>query len=129
MRSNWLYLASRSLRAARADLDLAGAGRDGEVGDGAVLGLAAAMAEITCGSRLRAPSRTASSVSVSVPIWFTLTRMLLADAPLDARLQPFGVGDEEVVADELDAVAERVGERHPAVPVVLGQPSSMRAIG
>ena len=32
-----------------------------------------------------------------------------------------GVGDEQVVADDLHAVAEGVGERDPAVPVLLGQ--------
>ena len=34
--------------------------------------------------------------------------------------EPLGVGDEQVVADELHAVAELLGERGPAVPVVLG---------
>ena len=35
------------------------------------------------------------------------------------RLQPLGVGHEQVVADELDAFAEALGERRPAVPVLL----------
>ena len=35
--------------------------------------------------------------------------------------QALGVGDEEVVADDLDLVAELVGQELPAVPVVLGQ--------
>ncbi len=35
------------------------------------------------------------------------------------RVQALGVGDEEVVADELDLVAEAVGHRLPAVPVRL----------
>ena len=61
----------------------------------------------------------ASSVSVSVPIWLTLTRIELADAAVDAALQPLGVRDEEVVADELDRVADPVGQRLPAVPVLL----------
>ena len=65
-------------------------------------------------------SATASSVSVSVPIWLTLTRIELATPGVDAPAEPLDVGDEEVVADELHPVAERVGERGPAVPVVLG---------
>ena len=70
---------------------------------------------------LRCASATASSVSVSVPIWLTLTSSALAAPLVDAALQPLRVGDEEVVADDLDLVAERGGERLPAVPVVLGQ--------
>ena len=44
---------------------------------------------------------------MSVPIWLTLMRIELATPRVDAALQALGVGDEEVVADELDAVAER----------------------
>ena len=54
--------------AGRAGLDLAGAGADREVGDGRVLGLAGAVRDDAWRSRRRAPSRTASSVSVTVPI-------------------------------------------------------------
>ena len=42
-------------------------------------------------------------------------------ALLDALGEALDVGDEEVVADDLDAVAELVGHELPAVPVVLGQ--------
>ncbi len=60
-----------------AGLDLAAAGRDREVGDGHVLGLARAVRHhcaVACA--VGEPDRI--SVSVSVPIWFTLTRMELA---------------------------------------------------
>ena len=50
---------------------------------------------------------TASSVSVSVPIWLSLTRIALADVFLDTAREPLDVGHEQVVADELDALAER----------------------
>src|SRR6185312_11829305 len=39
---------------------------------------------------------------------------------LDALLQDLGVGDEEIVADELVSLAERAGELRPAIPVSLG---------
>ena len=55
-----------------------------------------------------------------VPIWLTLTRIELAMPLVDAALQALAVGDEQVVADELDLVAEGVGEELPAVPVVFG---------
>ena len=32
----------------------------------------------------------------------------------------FDVGDEQIVADELDLVAELVGQLLPAVPIVFG---------
>ena len=63
----------------------------------------------------------ASRVSETVPIWLTLMRMELATFCFDALLQALGVGDEEVVADELDVVAELFGEELPAVPVVFGE--------
>ena len=40
---------------------------------------------------------------------------------LDAFLQELHVGDEEVVAHELAAIADALGEFHPVVPVVLVQ--------
>ena len=45
----------------------------------------------------------------------------VGDLLLDALLQALGVGDEEVVADELDCVADVFGEELPAVPVVFGE--------
>src|SRR5204862_2712585 len=42
------------------------------------------------------------------------------DAAIDAELQALRVGDEDVVADELDAVAQLLSRRLPAIPVVLG---------
>jgi hypothetical protein len=63
---------------------------------------------------------TASKVSVSEPIWFTLTRIELAVPVSMPFLRNCGVGDEEVVADELHAVADGVGELLPGHPVVFG---------
>ena len=47
--------------------------------------------------------------------------MLLPRLLVDALLQALGVGDEQVVADELHLVAQLVGQLLPAGPVVLGQ--------
>ena len=63
--------------------------------------------------------RIASRVSVRVPIWLTLTRIELPTPSLDPAAQALGVGDEEVVADELDPLAEPLGQQLPAVPVLL----------
>jgi hypothetical protein len=43
---------------------------------------------------------------VSEPIWLTLTSRALAVLGVDAPLEPLGVGDEQVVADDLHLVAE-----------------------
>ena len=58
-------------------------------------------------------------VSVSEPIWLTLTRERVGGALRDAAGEALGVGDEEVVADELHLGAEALGHRVPALPVVL----------
>jgi hypothetical protein len=50
----------------------------------------------------------ASSVSVSVPIWLTLTRIALPTRSAIPRRRKVDVRDEEVVADELQA-ARRAG--------------------
>ena len=49
-----------------------------------------------------------SSVSDSVPIWFTLTRIAFATPRVDAQPQALDVRHEQVVADQLAAVADRV---------------------
>ena len=64
--------------AKRAGLDLPGVGRDRDVGNGRVLGLAGAMTDHGGVIVLASPRSIAAKVSVSVPIWFTFTRMELA---------------------------------------------------
>ena len=106
-------------------------------GDGAGLDLAGAIAtarsamvvssvspdrcETTADQPAPRASSMASRVSVSVPIWLSLMRTELAAPSSMPAGDPFRVGDEQVVADELDRVAEPLGEVLPAVPVVLGQ--------
>ena len=64
--------------------------------------------------------RIASRVSVRVPIWLTLTRIELPTPASMPAAQALGVGDEEVVADQLArASPRRLGEQLPAVPVLL----------
>src|SRR3546814_7012127 len=43
----------------------------------------------------------------------------VALSTVDAALEPLHVGDEQVVADQLGAGAELVGDRLPTVPVLL----------
>jgi hypothetical protein len=62
---------------------------------------------------------TAASVSVSVPIWLTLTSSELPQ-PFRSPRPDGGVGDEQIVAHQLDLVAQTVGQQFPAVPVIFG---------
>ena len=43
----------------------------------------------------------------------------VGNAFLDAAFQPIGVGDEQIVADQLHSFAQAVGQQFPAVPIVF----------
>ena len=102
-----------------AGLDLARAGGHGDVGDGRVLGLAGAVGD---------------DVPVAGPLGHLdhvegfgqradlvdLDQDGVGHALLDALGQPLRVGHEEVVAHELDPLAQPLGQEPPALPVVLG---------
>ena len=105
----------------RARLDLPGAERDREVGDRRVLGLAGAVRHHgRVAARLREPHRL--DRLGQRPDLVHLDEDRVADAALDPLAEPLRVRDEEVVADELDAVAELARQLRPRVPVVLGEP-------
>ena len=76
---------------------------------------------MTAPKPLRSARETVSRVSVSVPTWLTLTRMAFCRALCDAAPEPRRAGDKEIVAHQPDARAQRLGERGPARPVVLGE--------
>jgi hypothetical protein len=62
-----------------------------------------------------------------VPIWLTLTRIELASMLVPSARQ--FVGHEQIVADQLHAAAQLIGQRLPAHHVVLGHAVLDRAIG
>ncbi len=62
-----------------------------------------------------------SSVSVSVPIWFTFTRIAVPTPSRDPASEAVGVRDEHVVADDLRPRAELRRQQRPPVPVVLAR--------
>ena len=130
MRMSWLYLASRSRAAQRAGLDLARVGRDREVGDRRVLGLARAVRDDGRVAGAAAPSRRRRASRSAMPIWLTLTRIELAMPSLDAARQALGVGDEQVVADELASCrrAPRSAAFQPSQSS-SAMPSSIETIG
>ena len=56
---------------------------------------------------------------MSEPIWFTFTRIELAVPVSMPFLQELHVGHEQIVADELDFVADFVGELFPRRPIAF----------
>ena len=128
IRSSWLYFAVAVGARRRAGLDLARAERDREVGDRRVLGLARPVGhDRRVAARLREPDRLERLGQR--PDLVHLDEDRVADAALDALAQPLGVGDEEVVADELDAVAELGASAAPTRPSRprRGRPRSRRS--
>ena len=112
-------MATRSLRAGRARLDLPAVGRDREVGDGDVFGLTAAVRHHRGVAGAAREQHGVERLRQRADL-VDLDQDRVRHAALDALREAGGVGDEEVVADELDAVAEPLGDREPAFPVVLG---------
>ena len=100
----------------RPGLDLADTGRDGEIGDRRVLGLAGPVRHDARVAVRERASSIVSSVSVSVPIWLTLIRIALATPSSMPALESLDVRDEEVVA-------RRAEDRSPSRSVSAFQPA------
>src|SRR5690606_7480757 len=104
----------------RAGLDLSAADGDGEIGDGGVLGLAGPVAPhrlVAVAVREGAGVEGGGEGAGLRDLPEQRVRGARGDAVLEARR----VGDAQVVADELDPVADLLGERDPALPVVLAE--------
>src|SRR6516164_5551807 len=102
----------------RAGLDLRGGGGDGDVGDGAVLGLAGTVRYHRGVARLVGHLDALERLGERADL-VRLDEDGVGDV-LGRRLaENAGVGDEHVIADQLHALAERLGELGPAVPVGL----------
>ena len=101
-----------------AGLDLAAVRRHGEIGDRGVLGLATTVAHhrriAVAGGELDRVEGLGERADL-----VDLDEHRVGDAAVDALPQAAHVGDEQVVADELDPVTDRAGELGPALPVVL----------
>ena len=107
MRRSWLYLATRSVREAEPVLIWPQLGGHREVGDGGVLGLAAAVAH-HAGVAGAAGQRHAVERLGEGADLVDLHEHGVGDALRDALGQDLRVGDEEVVAHELDLAPERL---------------------
>ena len=103
-----------------AGLDLAGARCNCQIGDCRIFGFAAAMAH---NGR---PAGTASHINGFEGFGeradlVELDQNRICAAELDALCQPLSIGYEQIVADELNLVADFLCQRGPAVPVIFGK--------
>ncbi len=115
-----LVVLGHAIRAARrAGLDLAGVEGHGDVGDGRVFGLAGAVRNdggvAGAVGHLDGVQRLGQGADL-----VDLDEDGVADMLLNAGGQTLDVGDEQVVADQLHAVADGLGQHRPAFPVRLG---------
>ena len=128
MRSSWLYFAMRSERHSEPVLICVARRGDRDVGDGAVLGLAGAVRDDRAVARFGRHVDRGERLGQRADL-VRLDQDRVRDAARDALAQDLGVGHEQIVADELDALAEPLREQRPAVPVALAMPSSIVTIG
>jgi len=103
-----------------AGLDLAGLASHDEVGDKGVLGLARAVGDDGGVIGLLGHVDGLDGLGDGADL-VDLDQDRVAGAHADALLQALGIGDEEVVADDLYLVAEGLGHLDVAVPVILVQ--------
>mmetsp|Transcript_18383 Transcript_18383/g.47316 ORF Transcript_18383/g.47316 Transcript_18383/m.47316 type:complete len:211 (+) Transcript_18383:255-887(+) len=104
--------------AGRAGLDLTGAQADDKVGNEGVLGLAGAVRGHDAPATLLAELHRIDGLSHGADL-VDLQQQRVARAHLQSLLDARWVGDEEVVAHDLDLGANRVHHRLVRVPVVL----------
>ena len=119
MRSSWLYFATRSERDGAPVLIWPQPVRHREVGDRRVLGLARAVRHDRRVAGLPRHARSPSSVSVSVPIWLTLTRIELATPESIPRRRRSVLVTNRSSPTSCTRSPIALGQRLPAVPVLL----------
>ncbi len=114
-----LVVLGNALAACRSTgLDLAAADGNREVGDGGVLGLAGTVAHHRLVAVAVSEIDGVEGLGQGADL-VDLHQECVGRTLDDAFFEALGVGDEEVVADELDLVADLIGECDPAVPVVF----------
>ena len=102
-----MYLAMRSVREALPVLIWPASGAYGEVGDEGVFGFAGAVADDAGVAEAAGQFDGFEGLGDGADL-VDLDQDGVGDLLLDSLLEALGVGDEEVVADELDLVAEDV---------------------
>ena len=109
MRRSWLYLAIAIGAAGAAGLDLAAVRGDGDIGDRRILGLAGAVADHGGPAGAMGHLDGFEGFGQGADL-VDLDQDAVGAALGDALGEAFGVGDVEVVADDLDLAAQCLGE-------------------
>jgi hypothetical protein len=115
-----VVLADPVRPAQRARLDLTAARAHREVGDGGVLGLAGAVRDHGGPAGLARHANRIEGLGEGSDL-VQLDQDRVGSALRDPALEDLGVGHEDIVADDLDAVALLRGLRRPAGPVPFGE--------
>ena len=102
----------------RAGFDLAGIGRDGDIGDGDILGLTGTVGDDGGVVILVGEFDGVEGLGEGADL-VDLHEDRIGGAGCDTLFEEVDVGDEEIVAHELNFVAEGDGEFFPGGPVVL----------
>ena len=116
MASRRLYLAMRSERQSEPVLIWPGAGADRQIRDESVLGLAGAMRDDRAVTGLLRHGHRFQSLGYGADL-VELDQNGIGDAVADAFGEDFRIGDEIIVADQLQFFAKRLGDGQPAVAV------------
>ena len=114
-----LVILGRAVAAAHgAGLDLSGIDGHGDIGDGGVFGLARTVADD--GGVAVATCQLDGVEGLGERAYLIdLYQYAIGAIALDALAEVLDIGDEEVVAHKLAAVADALGEHGPSLPVVL----------
>jgi len=105
--------------AERTGFDLTGVGGHRNVADGGVFGFARAMADHGGVTVFLGQFDGVHGLGQR-PDLVDLDQDRVGDALVDPSAKEFDIGDEEIVADELDAVAQFVGQEFPVPPIAFG---------
>ena len=121
MRSNWLYLAIRSLRLAEPVLICPVHKRDGQVGNRAVFGFTAA---VTGHRRVAVTSCQLDRINGlgKRTDLIDFDQNAIRNSFVDSFLQPRHVGYEQIVANKLNPIADFFSELFPGIPIVFIAP-------
>src|SRR5690554_1468459 len=116
-----LVIFGDSIRARQASgLDLTGTGGDRKAGDEGIFGLAGAMADYAGIAGARRQIDGIERLGDRADL-VDLDENGVGDALVNAAPKALGIGDKEVVAHKLNRVAKHLGQRAPALPVILIQ--------
>ena len=114
--------------AGRSGFDLSGIGRNGEVGNRHVFGLAGPVRDDACVARLARHGHRLERFRHGADL-IHLHEQCVSYPFGNTALEDFWIRDEHIVADELNLVANLLRQQLQPVPIALATPSSIEMMG